>query len=353
MSALERQRLSSGAALRGERAVAWPIRADGSMRRTDTPPPALAGSSVRRVDHTGAAWRGASPSLTLFITAITTMAIAQATAVGITGRLFPWIVNVTALAWVPLPGQVANVAAGFALLAAVCAPFEHRGRSAPRTPPDRAGAHHVNGGVRGTGRHTQRRSWHLGAAVAVLAIAILTGCAVALTAAKSARTQPDLIQNASRTQHRGETALAFETLAPATSGPYDRGKLSLYLLVSGWAGDLHDWSVAAHLSVYLMRAAVAGENPEAIVEGLVQYDVYSQNPLPPPSILARVTASAPSGRWRSAVHLLLTLPTARDRSDIALAITGMAVHLAPRLRTRLVDSVVLLLADTPAGLVRP
>jgi len=299
----------------------------------------------------GTTLRDSPVSLIGFAIACATVALAQAVASGAVAPWLPWIVDVTARPWMPPPGQIGNVAAGFGMLAAACAPLERRQRVGPESstaPYGLASQHRGQGSyglTRWLGSHTGR------ATIAVLLLGLGTGLALAATDAPAARTQPTIIQNALRTQARGETALAFETLAPATAGPYERGKLTLYYLVSGWAADLHDPRLATTLSVDLMRAAADTQRPRSLVAGLYQYDLYGRRGAPPHALLKELIGRVPPGSWRTAASLLLVLPMAAKPNRVAAQILALASHLRPGLRARLAAALILLQADMRFGRV--
>ncbi len=290
-------------------------------------------------------------SLILFACAVGTLLACQAVAVGLAGRFLPWIVAVTSLPWVPLPGQVAQTAAVFALVAAACAPLERhrrRQRSSRLTYTRRP---EFDGVTRATPGHARRDTWVAGAAITIAVVAV-TGGAFAMLAAGSARTQPAIVRDALRSQQRGETALAFETLAPAVSGPYDPRKFEVYFLVSGWALDLHDWRLAARVSIDLMRAAAAGQDPRSLVNGLSQYELAAQRVIPAASVTA-VVMSAPSGHWRTAVQLLIRVATSGADRQLETAVRAAGRRLPASIRTRFLEAATLLQGDISAGVVRP
>lgn len=287
-------------------------------------------------------------SLVLFACAVGTLLVCQAVAVGLAGLFLPWIVAVTSLPWVPLPGQVAQIAAVFALVAVASAPLErHRRwqRSSRSISTRRPECDGVTGATPGHGRR--------GTLVAAAAITIaVTGAALATLAAGSARTQPVIVRDALRSQQRGETALALETLAPAVSGPYDPRKFEIYFLVSGWALDLHDSRFAARLSIDLMRAAAAGQDPRSLVAGVSQYELAAQRVIPA-ALVTAVVMSAPVGHWRTAVQLLMTVATSGVDSQLQTAEIAAGRWLPPSIRTRFLEAATLLEGDISAGVVRP
>lgn len=286
-------------------------------------------------------------SLVLFACAVGTLLVCQAVAVGLAGLFFPWIVVVTSLPWVPLPGQIAQTAAVFALVAVACAPLErhrHWQRSSRSISTRRPECDGVTGAIPGHGRRDTL------VAAAAITIAV-TGAALAMLAAGSARTQPVIVRDALRSQQRGETALALETLAPAVSGSYDPRRFEIYYLASGWALDLHDWRLAARLSIDLMRAAAAGQDPRSLVAGLSQYELAGQRVIP--AFLVRtVVMSAPAGHWRTAVRLLIEGTTRGVDSQFETAVAVAGRWLPRSIRTRFLEAATLLEGDISAGVLR-
>ena len=271
----------------------------------------------------------------------------QAVATGLVGLLVPWIVIATALRWVPEPGQVANAAAGVLLLAAASAPLERRIRSywpggeerasaSPSRPPAPPAARSC--------RHTKR----LFAIVSSVAAIFMAGSGLMIVAGSAARSQPMIELDALRTQERGETALAYDTLAPAAEGPYSGRKFELYFLLSGWALDLSDFQPAAQLSIDLMRAASADEHPRSLVAGISQYEVIMQATLPH-SLVTEVILAAPSGPWRAAVRLLLRPPRVRDASHWRAEVESIGGRLGPTLMGRFYSAVALVESRLAAG----
>lgn len=294
-------------------------------------------------------WQDARLSLALFACAAGTLLACQAVAVGLAGRYLPWIVIVTSLPWVPLPGQVAQTAAVFALVAAACAPLErHRRwrRSGRMTYARRVQFGDVTAASR---RHTRRHTYVAGALITVAMVAVAGG-AGAILAAGSARTQPIIVRDALRTQQRGATALAFETLEPAASGQYDPAKFGIYFLVSGWALDLHDWSSAARLSTDLMKAAAAKHHPRSLIAGLFQYELAVHGVVPP-ALVRAIVMSAPSGHWRTSVRLLLQIATSGATRQLESAVDAAERRLRPPIRNEFLEAATVLQHYISAGIL--
>lgn len=296
-------------------------------------------------------WHDTRLSLTLFACATGTLLAAQIVAVGLVGPLLPWIVAVTSLPWAPLPGQVAQTAAVFALVAIACAPLERHGRWQRTKRVTYARRCEFDGTPCAIPRHTRRHTRVASAAIAIAAVAV-TGGAVSMFVAGSVRTQPSIVRDALRSEEKGDLALAFETMVPAASGPYDRRKFEIYFLVSGWALDLHDWPLAARLSLDLMRAAAAEQDPRSLVAGLSQYELAAQRVIPAASATA-VVMSASSGHWRTAVRLLIDAATHGTDSRLDAAVIAAGNSLPLSVRTRFLEAVNLLQRDMSIGVVRP
>ena len=303
--------------------------------------------------HSAAAlWRDAPVSCSvLALTAgITTVGICVAS--GVPALLFPWIVIITAMKGFPPAGQIANVAAGFTLLAAGWWPLERRGRRVGQILGVRRSATDL-GRPRPNRSNMDRGLSRRGLVALGVVLAASIGVVAANVATESStRTTPVIVQAAIRTQQNGDTALAFETLAPAASGKFERSKFDIYYFCSGWAGDLQDWSLASTLSVYLMKAAAAVENPTALVTGVYQYVNYRQA-FPSRSVASAVTAAAVGSRWRQAVRLLVGLPETKDRALSEAVVVRLARGLRPRLQTNLVAALELMEHYIELGRLRP
>lgn len=263
----------------------------------------------------------------------------------------PWIVVVTAIPWVPIPGQLANGAAGVALLAAACAPLERYLRSYHRRVPTNNEFPTLRSPTRAAA-HNQRR-WPTNLArAATLTLIIVVAGGVLNDAAGSARIQRVIVVDSLRTQQRGATALAYGVLAPAGSGRYEPRKFTIYFLLSGWALDLHDSPAVARLSLDLLKAAAAGRHPRSLVAGLSQYEAATQHKVPG-TALSQVIAAAPAGPWRGAVQLLLLLPGHAANSRFETVAAAVEARLPAYLRKRFFEASILLQEDIAAGAIYP